>query len=618
MDFIKGVIFFDDRVDYGKKRNLIVWTNRVITITLLVCMGILLGVLSLMIVSKFGDIPGKDLYNSYMENEELRDLNILPAVVIMLLLYFFTGRTWIAYPVTAVLVLGFSLADYVKLLVRNDPFMATDIAVVFEALDMADSYIIDFEWRLTTSIAVLIIGTAFCAVFLRAPLRNKWARLILSTVGVIVCAVLWTDVYCDYTKYATLENEKYEEFKFDPWESRHKYISKGFLYPFIFSIQYAIPQPPAGYSNDLADDILSSYVYDAVPEDEKVNIISVMLEAYTDLTRIEELDIHEEVYAPLNRIREQAYSGMLMANTFGGGTTDSERTFLTGYSYTENFRKNVNSYVRYFTDNGYHAQGFHAGDSWFYNRENVNEYIGFDEYRFLQDVEGSNQTDEFMFNYIREEYDSRNKSVPYFGYYLTFQNHGPYHSGSTGEKAYLERGNLTDYAYNVLNNYLAGIADTTERIEQFVMSFKDDPEPVIIIMFGDHMPWMGDSNKVFTDTGINYDTGTEDGFYTNYGTMYFIWANDAAKEVLGTELIGEGEALSPCFLIPKLFELCSWGGNEFLKLSQELMEKVPVISTGSGLYVENGVITGSLSEETEEIIDKYRMAQYRLMKKRVE
>ena len=39
----------------------------------------------------------------------------------------------------------------------------------------------------------------------------------------------------------------------------------------------------------------------------------------------------------------------------------------------------INSYVRYFKDQGYDALYRHPGYSWFYNRSNVNEYLGFDE-----------------------------------------------------------------------------------------------------------------------------------------------------------------------------------------------------------------------------------------------
>ena len=35
----------------------------------------------------------------------------------------------------------------------------------------------------------------------------------------------------------------------------------------------------------------------------------------------------------------------------------------------------------------------HVGDGWFYDRENVNKYLGFDNYYFLEDYENSNRTD---------------------------------------------------------------------------------------------------------------------------------------------------------------------------------------------------------------------------------
>lgn len=64
--------------------------------------------------------------------------------------------------------------------------------------------------------------------------------------------------------------------------------------------------------------------------------------------------------------------------------------------------------------------------------------------------------------------------------------------------------------------------------------FKRDSEPVVVILFGDHNPWMGDT------MGANFDLDTEEGFYNYYNTPYIIWGNDTAKEVLENDFVGEG------------------------------------------------------------------------------
>lgn len=616
MAHIKNVVFYRDGGDYGEKQKLYSRGNRAYSYALVLCASVLLGLLSLCIVSEYGDIPGPELFMSYIKSPGIAFLNILPVVCIMFFLYFLTGRSWAAYFITSVLTLGFSVGDYVKLMVRTNPLMASDMRLLSEAGDMASRYTIDFTWRLWLSILAVAFGTAFFAVFVRRKAATAKVRTAAGLCVFALCAVLYVTVYRSDKIYNSLQNVCYEELGLNQWASEHKYISRGFIYPFLHSVKEAFPSKPDGYSQKAAEEIESGYISGGsgeMEEDKKVNIISVMLEAYSDLSRFPELDISDSVYGPLHRVMDEAYSGILISNTFGGGTTDSERTFLTGYTYAENYRGDVESAVSYLADQGYHTEGFHPGDGWFYNRENVNEYLGFESYDFLETVQGADKSDRFFFDYIKERYEERDDSVPYFSYNLSIQNHGAYETGSTCEKSYISHEGLTDYSYNILNNYLEGIADTSARIEEFVNSFKDDDEPVIIIMFGDHMPWMGDSNSVLIDAGINIDTGTEDGFENYYGTMYFIWANDAAEELLGSSFNGEGENMSACFLMPTLFRLAGWEGTPLIKAAEELYEKVSIVNTGSGVLGKDKEIFYEVPDEIAEAFAKFDYLQYLVM-----
>ena len=83
----------------------------------------------------------------------------------------------------------------------------------------------------------------------------------------------------------------------------------------------------------------------------------------------------------------------------------------------------------------------------------------------------------------------------------------------------------------------------------------------MLAVFGDHKPWLGYSNSAYQELGVNLDTATEEGFYNYYSTRYLIWANDAAKEALGEDFVGEGPDVSSCFLMNLLFDLCGWQGN---------------------------------------------------------
>ena len=84
-----------------------------------------------------------------------------------------------------------------------------------------------------------------------------------------------------------------------------------------------------------------------------------------------------------------------------------------------------------------------------------------------------------------------------------------------------------------MNNYLGSVASTGKQLAAYVDSFRDDPEPVVLVFFGDHKPTLGAGNSFYEELGVNVQEGTAEGFYNLYTTPYLIWTNDAAKAVLG-------------------------------------------------------------------------------------
>ena len=72
---------------------------------------------------------------------------------------------------------------------------------------------------------------------------------------------------------------------------------------------------------------------------------------------------------------------------------------------------------------------------------------------------------------------------------------------------------------------------------------------------------------------------------------------------------GTGPDLSPCFLMNELFAQCGWEGPAFLQLADTVKETVPVVHS-SGLYLEDGVLTDSLTPSRQALVDTYHQVQY--------
>lgn len=130
---------------------------------------------------------------------------------------------------------------------------------------------------------------------------------------------------------------------------------------------------------------MQSYEETDIPADKKVNLIGIMLEAYNDFSRFDVPGLKTEVvYGLWHQLEAESYSGDLVTNIFAGGTVDTERGFLTGFSKLPEFRAPTNSYAWYFRSQGYKVEGMHPSNEWFYNRRNINQNLGFENYLFTE------------------------------------------------------------------------------------------------------------------------------------------------------------------------------------------------------------------------------------------
>ena len=525
-----------------------------------------------------------EMYRTYFQNIYIVALNLLPPMLLALIFYLLTNRAWASYILTNIAVIVPSLINYYKIAFRGDCFIAEDITLASEAGAMLKSYRLFIDNRIAIYIDVLVIGTVMLGFFAKGRFRKKrwhlFAALLLATASAFLVPVYTSGkVYDAKTANNSLINE---------WSDTQKYISKGFVYPFLHSVKDAIDFPPEGYSEKEAEEILNAYTSEVIKDDKKVNLVCVMLEAYNDLSLLDELEFEQDVYAKYHELEALGYSGTLITDIFAGDTRISEREFLTGMPFPriDSFSAKSNSYVWYLKQNGYVTEGSHPCFSWFYNREHVNKNLGFDNYYFTENYfkakSGGDITwDSAYFPLLLEMYQNRDKSKPYFNFSITYQGHGPYDTASASSydeaNPYVKSTSLCDYDRHVINNYLGTVKSTTEHLYTFATEMLKTEEPLVLVFFGDHKPWLGNNGSVYDALGISTDLSTDEGFFNYYSTRYLILANDAAKKTTGNDFLGEGETISVSFLMNKVFELCGYKGSSYMQFTSDIMEETPVI-----------------------------------------
>ena len=566
-------------------------------------MGVVTGLATLLLGASYYGLP---LFKTYFSSAGLLALNLLPPVLLSLFLYCVIGRAWISHLASSALWIILAAINFFKLAIRGDPFVASDVTYIGEAGNILRAYELPFNWKLIVGALVIAGGTA--AVFFLTGRRQR--RVPLRVGGAAVLAGLSVLLFC--TAYA--DDGAYEKnvcsYPIDTFSAANGFITHGFSYPFLRSLREVLAPADTGYSDAEARALLYGYATSDIPEERQVNVVSVMLEAFTDLSRFPGVKLARDVYGPFHELQSRSVHGELVDNIFAGGTINTERCFLTGYTEPDEYTENVGSFVWYLRDQGYTAEGVHAGDGWFYERRAINACLGFENYYFLEDYEDSNRTDEFFLGKVTELYEARDRSKPYFSFSVSYQNHGGYYENWTVPEQYVDPGGYTSGCYNILNNYLSGISDTCRRINALADYFEADADPVVLVIFGDHMPWLGNGNWVYHELGINMDVSTPEGFYDYYTTPYIIFANAAARAVLGDGFTGEGGSFSPCFLMPKVFDLCAWQGNRYMAALRDVAHFTDVFHTPTGYYRIGGQLTLAPEPEAFEAIQRFRNIEY--------
>lgn len=561
------------------------------TYIVLIVQSFLIGLGILMLTVVPSDLS---LIKVLLSDTKIVLLNTLPAFFVLLFLYFIFNRVWVGFLVTSAFFMVIAEVNRFKIFFRDSPFFFEDILLIKEAKEMTERYTLFLDKASLCVGIVFIVITVFSAVFLKYKVQNKVLRFGGGVAALIVLCFICKGIYFGNSElYDSLWHYQFG----NQWKAANQYMARGVIYSFIHSIPDAFRLPPDGYDAEQAEAILGSYESKNIPEDKKVNIISIMLEAYCDLSVYDGIEFVEDPYKSFNELQDKSYHGNLYTNIFAGGTVTTERSFLTGYNNPDLKTVDTESYVRYFKSQGYYTEAMHPCYGWFYDRRNINEGLGFDNFDYYENAfsnysENMLQRDMYsgflsdydFFDYIIKGFnDIKKEGKKYFNFSVTYQNHGPYPTEDMSETKYVSwQDGYTIEEYNILNNYLSGIASTDEAVAYLYEYISQEEEPVILIMFGDHKPWLGDNNSVYEMLGIDFDMNTPAGGENYYETPYLIYANNAAKEAIGKDFEEQGSTISPMFLMNELFGYMGIEGSQYLNYLTTVKKEYDVINE---LYV---------------------------------
>ena len=575
------------------------------------------------------------MVSNLLAQPKLIVLNALPVGGLVLLFGFLLRNVCYGAALTNFIVCTMAIINRMKLEVRDEPFFPRDIMLIKEATSAAGEYDLPYPWGV---IAVVLLATLLlaaaglilkCKPFSAKKKADLGVRVLGAAASIAVMAGLITTVYAS--------NDLYNSFK----------VSNAYYIPSVFNelgFPYCFCHQFTTYPVDRPDGFnkATAVAWDSEPpakaENNGVNVIMVMDEAFSDVTDYEAFayTAEDDPLPNLHALQSDphAVTGHLVVPNFAAGTANTEFDVMTGMqtnalsaTTTSAFRvvnRNLESVFRVFDRIGYETSYFHCGDNWFYNRENVLRWMGADDTLFIEkmkDVESKGRwvTDDYMAGLIEAEFEeAMAEGEPLFHYTTTIQNHMSYTRDKYGnDYVYPEvplNVEVSDAVRSLLEVYIEGARDADAMLGRLVEYFSAQEEPVMLVFFGDHLPYLGDSQAGYEELGIAADEHWD--AIGSYETPYVIWVNDSAADELDWNEAAKAteipETLSASFLGAAVLELMGYEETSpWFSFLSDLRREYPVVQKNTAILPDGSIINPYLADDRQpQNLQKWRQWSY--------
>lgn len=571
---------------------------------------------------------------NFVSQPLLAVLNVLPQLLLILFFGFLFRNIFFSASVVNLLVCLLSIANRIKIEVRDEPVFPRDLALLKEVGSAVGNYDIHYPWTVIAIVVIFSLATALLGVFIKVkPVSAKrfW-RCLVSILGSAVSAAFL--VVLIFTVFSS--NELYNSFNTtNPYYIPSVFNELGFPYCFCHQFTAYPVDRPEGFDRTEAE--LWDREETGEDDGKPINVVMVMNEAFSDVTDLDMFTWDDDPLSNLHALRKDSHAiaGHVVVPNFAAGTANTEFDVLTGIqtnslsaAATSAFRlvnRDMDSLFRVYANAGYETSFLHPGDDWFYNRENVYRWLGAEKTLFRDEMEGeltykgSWVTDECMAGIIEREFENAvDSGVLLFNYTTTIQNHMSYTMEKYG----------SDYAYptvhssvalsqdveTMLGVYAMGVRDADEMLGSLVEFFTAREEPVLLVFFGDHLPYLGDNQLAYRELGVTDKPLWNE--LTSFETPYIIWSNEAGAEILdwdstvkSLDLPDDGR-ISAAFLGATVLELTGREGNtSWFSFLNNIRREVPVVQKQT-FVTADGAVTEQLEESFEREIDKWRKWSY--------
>ena len=438
----------------------------------------------------------------------------------------------------AVLWVALGFANYLVCRDRTLPLASGDLLITREMFGTITIY---FSWLEIIAVAAGIFAVIFAIIlmFSKFPRRKRinyaHSASMVAAVGCFtVCVTLLA------MQNGILVN-RYE----NRVEAYHEY---GFTTCFTLTFgQHGIAKPEA-YSPESVVDILEEIdvpentqvpvdaasvpKFDAGDDLQHPNIVFVQLESVFDLDTLIGAEFSRAPMPVFDGLIDKWPSGELYVPTIGGGTANVEFEVMSGMNmdFFGAGETPYNTIVREVTcetiahilrGHGYSSTALHNNIGTYFNRNEVYANLGYDRFDCLEYMPESKYNkigwaqDEVLTGEILRSME--NTAGRDLIFTISVESHGKYSDSYTPKEGDIEVLALPEGAYVApFQNYVNGLPNVDRFIGDLVRAFEKYDEPVLMILYGDHLPALGLEAEMLTTGDL-------------YTSRYVIWNNYGAE-----------------------------------------------------------------------------------------
>lgn len=553
---------------------------------------------------------------------------------IFTVLYFVTTRYWVANIISSIFLIGWAIANRIKLNLRGEPIYPSEMGEAVNAKSLLS--FVNQRMLIIIGVALLVLLVLMIYLEIRHPIKRKGSWLKHGIWALLSILLFLTPAQFNHENsiihYLVTGFGDNAQFK----NPERELEDNGPLINFLNYIDLRAMNKPSNYSKNSVEKIASHYrqVAKAINKTRKNDIskqtiVFNLSESFVDPYTFPTIKMSKGTPNPvpyIQSLKNKATYGTMLSAGYGGGTADMEWESLTGFNMGL-FRTMITPYVqivpyfKFYPTIGMQfkeASAVHPYIGTYYSRVENYKRFKFQKFIYLGSkykIIDQKKIDHSPYNSDETAYVNGLKQINsvkhgQFINLITMQNHMPYNNWYNNNEYQNRIGGAVFANPNLkqqMATYVKGVQYTDTAVKQFIGEIDKIKKPITLVFYGDHYP------------AILPQTLTDQYPIQMHSTRYFIYANKYAREHgVKAKLQSHYKEVNTSDFIAMMLAQTNSKVTPYQALLTKIHEELPAITInfkeGKGYELINQkgkqVSTKSLSNQQQALLKDYEMIQY--------